>query len=156
MDVNAVISFFDTFVNVDSILSKAGYDRESLISSDSLTTSTTSGVISFLLLKLTSPFRLLLDCLMVPLIVRVGKDMGLLVPLQEVDESKVELKISNLKKGAKDRGMERVDEYADPVVKAIRTNLKYRSERRIKQMKKYQEMQKKMDKVFKKKNQQNR
>jgi len=156
-DVSSMVSFAEHFINVDNILYKAGYSKFDILSPAS--SNATSGIIAFLLYKLTSPIRLLLDSIMVPVLVRNLRYMGLMQPETAVDASTL-AKI--------EQGFERFDNKYDdiidlePAVKAIRRRVAKRNERRTRQMvkytetqrtidRKYMETQRKIDKVFKKK-----
>jgi len=155
-DVSAMVSFAENYVNVDNILSKAGYSKSDIISPTS--SNATSGIIAFLLYKLTSPIRLLLDSIMVPVFVRNLRYMGVMQPESAVDDvtlARIEQRIERF-----DNKYDDID--LEPAVKAIRRRVAKRNERRSRQMvkytetqrnidRKYIETQRKIDKVFKKK-----
>ena len=138
--MSAVIEFAERFVDVDKYLPRTGFTREDLLSPES--TKTTSVALSLLLYKLTGPFRIVLDSIMVPVLVRKFRYLGVMEPESPLDPGKVALAISRI---------EEIDmRYSEPAVRAIRTRIRKRDERR--QMQQYAVTQRKIDKVIKKRN----
>lgn len=139
-DVSAMLSFAENYINVDNILAKAGYDKSDILSPTS--SNATSGIIAVLLYKLTSPLRLVLDSIMVPVVVRNLRYMGVMQPETAVDEvtlARIEQRIERF-----DKKYDEID--LEPAVKAIRRGVAKRNERRSRQMVKYTETQRKFDK----------
>ena len=135
-----MLSFAENYINVDNILAKAGYDKSYILSPSS--SNATSGIIAALLYKLTSPIRLLLDSIMVPVVVRNLRYMGVMQPETAVDAvtlARIEQRIERFDKKYDDIDLE-------PAVNAIRRSVAKRNERRSRQMVKYTETQRKFDK----------
>ena len=152
-----MLSLAENYINVDNILAKAGYSKSDILSPTS--SNAPSGIIAFLLYKLTSPLRLLLDSIMVPVLVRNLRYLGVMQPETAVDDQTL---------ARIEQSFERFDNKYDdiidlePAVKVIRRRVAKRNERRTRQLvqyketqrkfdKKYLETQRKIDKVFKKK-----
>lgn len=155
-DVSVMLSFAENYINVENILSKAGYSKADILSPTS--SNATSGIIALLLYKLTSPLRLILDSIMVPVLVRNLRYMGIMQPETAVDNTtlaRIEQRIEEFENKYDELDLE-------PAVNVIRRRVAKRNERRRRQMekyaetqrkfgKKYIETQRKIDKVFKKK-----
>lgn len=146
-----MVSFAENYINVDNILAKAGYEKSVLFSSeDPSNVSITSGIIAFLLYKLTSPIRLFLDSIMVPIVVRNLREGGLMQPETAVDDqtlARIEKELERFDK--KYDVIDVID--LEPAKKVIRKRVAKRNERRRRQLARYDETQRKIDKVFKKK-----
>lgn len=143
IDVSALIELSERFVDLDKYLPRTGFTREHLLSPES--SKTTSLALSLLLYKLTGPFRIVLDSVMVPVLVRKFRYLGVMEPESPLDPGKVALAISRIE--------EEIDaRYSEPAVRAIRTRVRKRDERRVRQMRQYAVTQRKIDKVIKKRN----
>lgn len=149
-DVTAMVSFADHYINVDNILDKAGYTKADILSPAS--SNATSGIIAVLLYKLSSPIRLILDSIMVPVLVRNLRYMGIMEPETAVDArtlAKIEQEFERF-----DNKLRRFDNKYDdiidlePAVKVIRKRVAKRNERRTRQMVKYTETQRKIDRKY--------
>lgn len=141
--MEGLVAFAEQYVDVNSILSKAGYDK-SLLFSISPSPSTTA-VIAVLLAKMTSPVRVALDAVMVPLIVRGLRLVGVMQPELPVNQARLGQVISEIER--LDNKYQDID--LEPAVKAIRRRAAKKTARRNLQVEKYTE--RKINKVLKKK-----
>ena len=143
-DTSSLLALADTYTDVDTILNKAGYSRSVLLAPPS---ASSSAVIALLLYKLSSPIRFFLDSLAVPFLVRFLRQLGVMEPVNPVNEAKAEMVLSRIE--ALGEKLDNID--FRPVQLAIRRQVQGRRDRRTKQLVKYADTQRKIEKVFRKK-----
>ena len=141
-----MVDFASNWVDVDSILAKRGYDRSILTDP----TPAACGILAFVSYKLLSPLRLAADSVMVPLLVRRLRFLGVMEPERPVDDQSVERAISKIELFDERYNIDRIVDL-DPAVRVIRRRVQASKERRDIHLRKYEETQRKIEKVLKRK-----
>ena len=107
VDVGSMVTLAEHVVNVSYWLEHFGYAAD-VFTDESATKGAAAGI-AFVIYKILSPIRIVIDIMLVPFVVKALRNIGILTPKAKIGEEAVDAAIDFVETQTKDRGISSAD-----------------------------------------------